>query len=59
MMASLIGTCKLNGVEPYAYFKWVLEKLAAKLPLTEYHQFLLWLCPAGSYAEAPDAPSEK
>jgi transposase len=28
-LASLIGTCKLNGVEPFAYMKATLEALAA------------------------------
>jgi transposase len=27
-IASLIETCKLNGVEPYAYFKATLEAIA-------------------------------
>jgi transposase len=26
-MYSLLGTCRLNGVEPYAYLKDVLERL--------------------------------
>jgi len=28
-MYSLIGTCKLNGIEPYAYLKDVLQRLPA------------------------------
>jgi len=59
MMASLIGTCKLNGVEPYSYFKWVFDKIAAKLPLSEYPKLLPWLCPAGRYAEASETPRAK
>lgn len=50
MMSSLIGTCKLNGVEPHAYFTWVFEKLANKLPLSEYDKLLPWHCPEGVYA---------
>ncbi len=49
MLSSLIGTCKLNGVEPYAYLTWVFEKIAAKLPLAEYHKLFPWHCPIGRY----------
>jgi transposase len=31
-IASLIETCKLNGVEPYGYFKATLEAFAAGHP---------------------------
>ena len=31
-IASLIGTCKMNGVEPYAWLKSALEKIAAGHP---------------------------
>lgn len=47
MMSSLIGTCKLNGIEPHAYFSWVFAKLANKLPLSEYGKLLPWRCPEG------------
>jgi len=47
IMASLIGTCKLNGVEPYAYFTWVFEQMAKGLPRAEYNQLLPWICPHG------------
>jgi transposase len=47
IMSSLIGTCKLNGVEPHAYFTWVFEELANKLPLSEYDKLLPWHCPKG------------
>jgi transposase len=50
MLSSLIGTCKLNGVEPHAYFTWVFENLANKLPLSEYDKLLPWNCPKGQYA---------
>lgn len=31
-IASLIATCKLNGVEPFAYLKSTLEAIAAGHP---------------------------
>jgi transposase len=34
-IASLIETCKLNGVEPYAYLKATLEAIAAGHPRPE------------------------
>lgn len=49
IMASLVGTCKLHGVEPYAYFTWVFEQLAKKLPRSEYHKLMPWYCPKGRY----------
>jgi len=27
MLYSLLGTCKMNGIEPYAWFKNILEKI--------------------------------
>ncbi|WP_241963044.1 IS66 family transposase [Thalassorhabdomicrobium marinisediminis] len=50
IISSLIGTCKLNGVEPHAYFSWVFENLANKLPLSKYDKLLPWHCPRGAYA---------
>jgi hypothetical protein len=32
-IASLIGTCRVNGVEPYGYMKTVLEAIAAGHPM--------------------------
>ena len=52
MMASLIGTCRLNGVEPYAYLNWVFEKMEQKLPLSRYDELLPWNCPVGRQAIA-------
>lgn len=49
MMSSLIGTCKLNGVEPHAYFTWVFSQIAAKLPRSQYDQLLPWHCPKGRH----------
>ena len=45
VVSSLIATCKMNGVEPHAYFTWVFEKVAKKLPLAEYQTLLPWNCP--------------
>lgn len=49
LLSSLVGTCKLNGVEPFAYFSWVFEKIALKLPLSDYHKLLPWHCPTERY----------
>ena len=51
ILSSLVGTCKLNGVEPFAYFSWVFEKIALKMPLAEYHKLLPWHCPIDRYAD--------
>ena len=45
VVSSLIATCKMNGVEPHAYFTWVFDKVAKKLPLAEYQTLLPWNCP--------------
>ena len=49
VMASLIATCKLNGVEPYAYLTWVFEQMANNLPRSEYDKLLPWHCPKGRF----------
>jgi len=41
-LASLIGTCKLNGVEPFAYMKATLEALAAGHANSEINLLLPW-----------------
>ena len=41
-LASLIGTCKLNAVEPYAYMKATLEALAAGHANSEIDLLLPW-----------------
>ena len=41
-IASVIATCKLNGVEPYAWLKSTLEKIAARHPQSRVHELLLW-----------------
>ncbi|MBO9436997.1 IS66 family transposase [Ruegeria sp. R13_0] len=49
LMASLIGTCKLNGVEPYAYLTWLFDRMAAGHPRSEYEKLLPWHCPKGRF----------
>ena len=41
-VASLIETCKMNGVEPYAWFKDTLEKIAAGHPNSRIDELLPW-----------------
>lgn len=41
-IASLIGTCKLNGVEPFAYMTFLLEALAAGHPQARLDELLPW-----------------
>jgi transposase len=40
--ASLVGTCKLNGVDPYAYLKATLEAVAAGHPQSRLDELLPW-----------------
>ena len=47
-IASLIGTCKLNGVEPYAWLKSTLEKIAAGHLQSRVHELLPWAYSATS-----------
>lgn len=51
-LASLIGTCKLNGVEPFAYMKATLEALAAGHRNADLDMLLPWNFRASSTAEA-------
>ena len=41
-LASLIGTCKMNGVEPYAYIRTTLERIAAGHPQSRLDDLLPW-----------------
>ena len=50
-IGSLIETCKLNGVEPYAYLKDVLEKMVEGYPANRLHELLPWAWKA--YATTP------
>lgn len=47
--ASLVGTCKLNGVEPWAYFSWLFEKVEQGFPVARYSELLPWHCPNGQF----------
>ncbi len=41
LFRTLIETCKLNGVEPFAYLSDVLDKLPT-LPAKKLHELLPW-----------------
>ena len=41
-IASLIETCKMNGVEPYVWLKSTLERIAAGQPQSRLHELLPW-----------------
>ena len=41
-IASLLETCKMNAVEPYAWLKSTLEKIAAGHPQSRIHELLPW-----------------
>ena len=41
-IAAMIETCKMNGVEPRAWLKSTLEKIAAGHPQSKIHQLLPW-----------------
>lgn len=49
VMASLMATCRMNGVEPYAYLNWVFEQMANGLPRSQYDALLPWNCPKGRF----------
>ena len=41
-IASLIETCKMNAVEPHAWLRSTLEKIAAGHPQSKIHELLPW-----------------
>jgi transposase len=41
-ICSLIETCKLNGVEPYAYLRDVLERMVHGHPVNQLNELLPW-----------------
>ena len=47
-VASLIETCKMNGVEPYACLRHTLERIAAGHPMSRIHDLLPWNFDAGT-----------
>ena len=42
-IASLIATCKINGVEPYAWMKATLEAIAAGHPQARIDELMPWV----------------
>ena len=48
VLCSLIETCKLNRVEPYAYLKDVLERMVAGYPINRLDELLPWAWKAGN-----------
>ena len=42
LIASLIGTCKLNGIEPFDYLKTTLERIANNHPQSRIEELLPW-----------------
>jgi hypothetical protein len=52
-VASLIETCKLNGVEPYAYLQDILTRLVAGHPVNRLDELLPWNWAAMSNAQKP------
>jgi len=49
IMASIVGTCRMNGVEPYAYLTWLFKQMANGHPQSKYDQLLPWHCPEGRH----------
>ena len=43
LIASLIGTCKLNGVNPFDYLKATLEALANGYPQSRLDDLMPWV----------------
>ena len=46
IIASLIETCKLNGVDPYAYLADVISKIVNGHPNSRIDELLPWAYPA-------------
>ncbi|WP_415921984.1 IS66 family transposase [Tateyamaria sp. SN6-1] len=42
IIASLVGTCRLNDIDPHAYITWVFEKFTQKVPRSQYDKLLPW-----------------
>jgi transposase len=52
IVASLIQSAKLNNVEPFAYLRYVLERLVAGHPVNRLNELLPWNCAASVKASA-------
>jgi transposase len=48
ILCSLIETCKLNGVEPYAYLTDVLTRMVDGYPVNRLDALLPWTWKAGT-----------
>ena len=53
-MYSLIGTCRLNGIDPEAYLRYVFERIADH-PITRLNELLPWN--VAPHLAAPTAPT--
>ena len=51
-IASLIETCKINGVEPFAYLAATLEAIAAGHPQSRIDNLTPWAFAAASSSDA-------
>ena len=51
-IASLIATCKMNGVEPFAYMRTTLEAIATGHPHTRIDDLLPWVFPKAAVKAA-------
>lgn len=60
LFASLIGTCRLNGVNPRSYLAWALRQLNdnwarwtinGEMPIERARDLLPWNCPTGRFNE--------
>ena len=54
VIASLIETCKLNGVEPYAYLADVISKIVNGHPNSRINELLPWAYFSSSGCGAAD-----
>ncbi len=42
IIASLVGTCRINNIDPHAYITWLFEKFTEKVPRGRYDELLPW-----------------
>ena len=54
IVSSLIQSAKLNGIEPYAYLKDVLERLVAGHPITRLDELMPWQWNPPEVISAPE-----